>query len=63
MLLNMKRRIAKQVAKREIANSGVIVSGHRADELMEALDIVNKAVEDELTGDNTAEGAPDEKRK
>ena len=61
MLLNMKRRMAKQVAKRKIANSGVIVSGHRADELMEALDIVNKAVEDELTGDNTAEGAPDEK--
>ena len=61
MLLNMKRRMAKQVVKREIAKSGVIVSGHRADELMEALDIVNKAVEDELTGDNTAEGTPDEK--
>ena len=58
---NAKRQIAKQVAKQTVASTGVTVTGHRADELMEALNIVHKAVEGELTGDSTIEGTPDEK--
>ena len=37
------------------------VTGHRADALMNALKIIHKAVEKELTGESTVEGMPDEK--
>ena len=54
-VLNAKRQIAKQVVKQTIASTGVTVTGHRADELMEALNIVHKAAEGKLTGDSTIE--------
>ena len=37
VLLHMKKQTAEEVVKEEISNTGVTVTGHRADELMDEL--------------------------
>ena len=61
VLLHMKKQAAKEVTKEAISNTGLTVTGRRVDELMDALDFFHKSVEDELTGDSTIKGTPDEK--
>ena len=56
-----KREKAKELAKRAISDTGVTVTGQRADELMKALVIIERAVTTELTGSSTSEGTEDEK--